>query len=81
MSRVLKPGGRLILGTPDYHTLMWRIIEPLYGFFIPGGYEDEHITHYHREGLVRLLDTLGFSTEKVLYILRAELIIVARKKM
>jgi ubiquinone/menaquinone biosynthesis C-methylase UbiE len=80
MSRVLKPGGRLILGTPDYHTLMWRIIEPLYGFFIPGGYEDEHITHYYREGLVQLLDTLGFSVEKSLYILNAELIIVARKK-
>jgi len=81
MSRVLKPGGRLILGTPDYRTIMWRIIEPLYGFFIPGGYEDEHITHYHREGMVHLLDTLGFSVEKVLYVLRAELIIVARKKM
>jgi dolichol-phosphate mannosyltransferase len=80
MSRVLKPGGYLILGTPDYRTIMWQIIEPLYGFFAPGGYEDEHITHYHREGLIQLLQTLGFSVEKVLYVLRAELIIVASKK-
>jgi len=80
ISRVLKPGGRLILGTPDYRTILWRIIEPLYGFFAPGGHEDEHITHYHRKGLIQLLQTLGFSVEKVLYILRAELIIVARKK-
>ena len=79
MSRVLKPGGRLILGTPDYHTLMWRIIEPLYGYFIPGGYEDEHITHYHKDGLIQLLDTMGFTVERAQYILKAELILVARK--
>ena len=30
--RVLRPGGLLILGTPDYDTVGWRTIEPLYGF-------------------------------------------------
>ena len=53
--------------------------EPIYGFFSPGGYEDEHITHYNRAGLVHLLNSMGFSVEKVFYILKAELIIVARK--
>ena len=46
MRRVLRTGGMLILGTPDYATLGWRIIEPIYGFLMPGGYKDEHITHY-----------------------------------
>ncbi len=32
MRRVLMPGGRLILGTPDYATRAWRAIEPIYGF-------------------------------------------------
>ncbi|MDB5108678.1 MAG: hypothetical protein JWM69_1619, partial [Candidatus Binatus sp.] len=46
MRRVLRPGGMLILETPDYATLGWRIIEPIYGFLMPGGYKHEHITHY-----------------------------------
>jgi len=45
-SRASAPGGLLDLGTPDYATIGWRTIEPLYGFFAPGGYKDEHITHY-----------------------------------
>src|SRR5271168_3422076 len=46
MRRVLRTGGMLILGTPDYATLGWRIIEPIYGFVMPGGYTDQHITRY-----------------------------------
>ena len=30
LARVLRPGGLLVLGTPDYDTLGWRTIEPLY---------------------------------------------------
>src|SRR5262249_19784640 len=30
--RVLRPGGLLVLGTPDYDTIGWRTIEPMYGF-------------------------------------------------
>ena len=37
LRRVLRPGGLLILGTPDYATVGWRTIEPLYGFFAPAG--------------------------------------------
>src|SRR5271156_3197420 len=36
MCRVLRPGGMIILGTPDYATIGWRIIEPIYGFVMPG---------------------------------------------
>jgi dolichol-phosphate mannosyltransferase len=79
ITRVLKTGGYLIIGTPDYGSLIWRIIEPNSGFFAPGGYEDEHITHYKREGLIHLLNSMGFSVKKVFYILEAELIIVAKK--
>ena len=60
---MLQPGGLLILGTPDYGTVGWRTIEPLYGFFAPGGYKDEHITHYTREGLVALCRDWGFALE------------------
>src|SRR5207253_88977 len=46
--RVLEPGGRLILGTPDYDRWRWRALEWVYGKVSPGGYADEHITHYSR---------------------------------
>lgn len=79
MSRVFKKGGRLILGTPDYATINWRIIEPLYGFFAPGGYKDEHITHYTRQKLIEIMSQNGFVLEAMYYILKAELILKFEK--
>ena len=72
-------GGLLILGTPDYATIGWRTIEPLYGFFAPGGYKDEHITHYTRASLTEILERYGFIYEETAYILKSELIMRFRK--
>ena len=44
--RCLKPGGLLVLGTPDYGGWSWPTIEWIYGKVMPGGYAHEHITHY-----------------------------------
>ena len=77
--RVLRPGGLLILGTPDYATIGWRTIEPLYGFFAPGGYKDEHITHYTREGLIQLCREWGFDLEGTAYVFRSELVLALRR--
>ncbi len=79
MRRVLAPGGTLIIGTPDYATIGWRTIEPLYGFFAPGGYRDEHITHYTRESLMRILARHGFVHEETAYVMRSELIMRMRR--
>src|ERR1017187_826441 len=79
MCRVLRTGGRLILGTPDYATIGWRIIEPIYGFLMPGGYKDEHITHYTLERLREILARHGIVIEETAYILRSELILRCRK--
>lgn len=79
IKRVLKPGGMLVIGTPDYATVGWRVIEPLYGFFQPGGYKDEHITHYTRDRLSEILKRHGFIYEDAAYILRSELIMRFRK--
>jgi dolichol-phosphate mannosyltransferase len=80
LRRVLRPGGLLILGTPDYATIGWRTIEPLYGFFAPGGYKDEHITHYTREGLIATCRRFGFELEDVAYVFRSELVLALRKR-
>jgi predicted SAM-dependent methyltransferase len=79
MKRVLRPGGMLVIGTPDYDTIGWRTIEPLYGLLQPGGYKDEHITHYTRASLTEILERHGFIYEETAYILRSELIMRFRK--
>ena len=79
MRRVLRPGGMLMIGTPDYATIGWRAIEPLYGLLLPGGYKDEHITHYTRARLTEILERHGFIYEETAYILRSELIMRFRK--
>jgi len=79
MRRVLNDGGRLILGTPDYAKLSWRIIEGLYHRLIPGGYADEHITPYRREELVRSMEEFGFVLLDVKYVLDSEMILLFRK--
>jgi glycosyltransferase involved in cell wall biosynthesis/predicted SAM-dependent methyltransferase len=79
IQRVLRPGGLLIIGTPDYATLGWQIIEPVYGALMPGGYRDEHITHYTRESLAGILVNHGFVHEETAYVARSELMMKFRK--
>ena len=77
--RVLQPGGRLVLGTPDYANWEWVVTEKLSGFFAPGAYADEHIAHYTRAELVARFEAQGFGHEATRYILRGELILAFRK--
>src|SRR5256884_5256756 len=80
LARVLKPGGRLILGTPDYDRWRWRALEWLYGRLSPGGYADEHITHYGRANLATYLQGKGFAIESIDYLGGAEMIFSLRKR-
>ena len=79
LTRVLKTGGRLILGTPDYDRWRWRALEWLYGRLSPGGYADEHITHYGRANLSRYLQGKGFAIESIDYVGGSEMIFSLRK--
>jgi dolichol-phosphate mannosyltransferase len=79
MRRVLKDGGSLILGTPDYGRLSWRIIEGLYHHLIPGGYADEHITQYTKVELIQSMEELGFVFLDIKYVLGSEMIMLFRK--
>jgi dolichol-phosphate mannosyltransferase len=78
LCRVLKPGGRLVLGTPDYANWQWVYIEKLYGM-VPGGYKDEHISHYSNRELRQIMKDRGLAFEDERYILRGELIQAFRK--
>ncbi len=79
LCRVLAPGGRLVLGTPDYAHWEWVAIEKIYGMVVTGGYAEEHVTHYTRRELVRMFKKRGYSLEATRYILNGELILAFRK--
>jgi dolichol-phosphate mannosyltransferase len=79
MARLLPTGGRLVLGTPDYGRLSWVVIERFYKLFAPNAYADEHITHYSRGGLVRLMGRLGFRHLATHYVLGSEMILLFEK--
>jgi dolichol-phosphate mannosyltransferase len=74
INRVLMPGGRLVIGTPDYARVGWRAIEALYRALAPSGYQDIHLMHYTRESLSGILVRHGFVHEQDEYIARAELL-------
>jgi SAM-dependent methyltransferase len=77
--RCVAPGGALVLGTVDYGSWQWPLIEWLYGLFKPTGYAQEHITHYTTTSLVQRLTSLGLAIEQIQYICRGEIVIKARK--
>lgn len=79
MWRVLRPGGTLILGTPDYDRWSWVALEWIYGKVLPGAYAHEHITHYTRRGLSEALAARGFEILDCQYVGYSEMIFKARK--
>ncbi|RMH23860.1 MAG: methyltransferase domain-containing protein [Candidatus Hydrogenedentota bacterium] len=76
--RVVRPGGIVVVGTPDYAT-WWTTIEKIYGFVHPTGYADEHITHYTFETLKAEVEGLGCEYLDHAYVYGAELIMRFRK--
>jgi len=79
LTRILKPGGILVLGTPDYDRWEWRVIEWFYGRIAPNAYAEEHITHYTLDSLSTILKERQYQLLEHDYIGRGELIIKAQK--
>jgi ubiquinone/menaquinone biosynthesis C-methylase UbiE len=79
LCRVLRIGGRLVLGTPDYANWQWVYMEKAYGLAAPGAYADEHIAHYTYGELEEIFRDRGFELEASRYILKGELIMAFRK--
>jgi len=77
--RVLKPGGTLVLSTPDYDQAMWRFLEKIYAKVRPGAYAPQHISHYTAQGLLSLIHAANFRLLDLRYLFASDLIIKARK--
>jgi predicted SAM-dependent methyltransferase len=78
-TRILKPGGTLVIGTPDYDRWEWVTLEWLYKKVKPDAYGDEHVTFYTFDSLSEALRTRGYEILEHDYVGRGELIFKARK--
>jgi ubiquinone/menaquinone biosynthesis C-methylase UbiE len=58
--RVLKPGGRFIITTPNYHSI-WPAFEWMWNRISPVSYEDQHINKKNIDSLEATLKKAGFS--------------------
>lgn len=76
MVRVLAPGGRLILATPDYGSRPWILLGALYQRLVPGAGASPHLARYTRRELVEALGALGYELEAARSILGAEVVLV-----
>lgn len=79
-ARVCKTGGTLVIGTPDYATFWWPVIERLYALARPTAYADEHIMHYTRDSLTREIERCGCEVQECSYVGGGELIVKAVKR-
>jgi SAM-dependent methyltransferase len=79
-TRVLKPGGVLVIGTPDYDRWEWVVLEWLYKKVKPDAYGDEHVTFYTFDSLTAALRDRDFEVLEHDYVGRGELIMKARKR-
>ena len=78
--RVLKPGGRLIIGTPDYDRMFWVILEYFYNALKPEAYAHEHIAHYTLGSMRKLLADNGFEHLRSRYVGGGELVQLAVRR-
>ena len=62
--RVLKPGGRMVVTTPNYRSA-WPAIELLLEKLSPVKYHDQHINKLTPNSLVKTVESVGMSIKSV----------------
>jgi glycosyltransferase involved in cell wall biosynthesis len=80
LARVLRPGGTLVVGTPDYGRWQWPFIEWWYNRLLPGAHGHEHVERYTEASLRERLSRFGFEPLEAASIWRAELNLKCRKR-
>jgi dolichol-phosphate mannosyltransferase len=79
LARVVAPGGRLVLSTPDYGRRRWRFAAALYSRIVPGASRSGHRARYTRDDLVAALRERALAPEAEGSILGAERVLAFRK--
>ncbi|ATZ61228.2 MAG: glycosyltransferase [Methanosarcinales archaeon Met12] len=82
INRILRAGGTLIVATPDYGKITWRVVEHVYDIVkLRGGYKQEHISQYDLPSLNKILKESGFQIIEREYICNSELVVKAMKNV
>ncbi len=68
--RILQPGGRLLLSTPNYASL-WPILEKIVDRHASVTYADQHINHFNKNRLTELFSRYGFKSHVEAYLFSA----------
>ncbi len=81
-ARILEDGGHLILATPDFSNIIWRITEFFYDLIKTGkSYKSEHISPLTEKEISRMLEARGLNIEETDGIFfNSEIILRAIKK-
>jgi dolichol-phosphate mannosyltransferase len=79
MTRVVRPGGRLVVATPDYGRRRWRALGALYRHIVPGAGDHPPRARYSRRRLVEEMERRGMRLEAERHILGAEMILAFNK--
>jgi ubiquinone/menaquinone biosynthesis C-methylase UbiE len=77
--RVLAPGGRLVVATPDYGRWLWVLTGALYERFVPGAGASRHRARYTKRALVADLAGRGCVLDAARSILGAEVVLAFRR--
>jgi dolichol-phosphate mannosyltransferase len=72
--RVLRPGGTLILSTPNYASALWRVLERWYLRILPHAPGTLHLARYTQDEVVELLNKAGFTVTALRLVLGADLV-------
>lgn len=59
LARLAKPDGTVIIATPDFASLRWKLIEYVYGIVMRKGYHEEHIMQFTESALVMVCRMYG----------------------
>ena len=79
-ARILKPGGKILITTPDYGRTLWPFIEMLYRKVVPGAYGDSHISKYDLNKLKIEMSKRGFQLEALNSMFGSVLIALFKKE-
>lgn len=65
-TRLLRPGGRVLLTTPNYRSI-WPLLEWTLDAFrlVPTLHEEQHVAHYHRRLVQQTAEKAGLKVIKV----------------
>lgn len=78
LARVLRPGGSLVVDTPDGSRWQWHAAHRLYRILVPSGRREVLRSPYTLESLETALREHGFTVETVDHVFGAEMVVKAK---